>query len=204
MRTWKVTSFTPTPRLTSPSSASFYRIGPRPNRLLETILRNAPEPSGEEAELHSEANPADLFKGVDGLRTKRGRVHVDSFYAYAGSLTSPGCTENVRWSVLSDGGHVSSAAVSRFHGVIADFDGYNGYRNNNRPVQPLNGAWSSFAAAPTAITKSKGAPCPTSPFSLRRRLRRDRGCGGRLRGGVRPARPGSDRDLRLGGDPQGG
>ena len=46
----------------------FYRIGPRPNRLLETILRNAPEISGEEAELHSEANPADLFKGVDGLR----------------------------------------------------------------------------------------------------------------------------------------
>ena len=26
----------------------------------------------------------DLFKGVDGLRTKRGRVHVDSFYAYSG------------------------------------------------------------------------------------------------------------------------
>jgi carbonic anhydrase len=117
----------------------FYRIGPRPNRLLETILRNAPETSGEEAELHSEANPADLFKGVDGLRTKRGRVHVDSFYAYAGSLTTPGCTENVRWSVLSDGGHVSGAAVAHFHDVIAQFDGYDGYRNNNRPVQPLNG-----------------------------------------------------------------
>ena len=117
----------------------FYRVGPRPNRLLETILLNAPETSGEEEELHREANPADLFSGVEGLRPQHGRVHVDSFYAYGGSLTTPGCTENVRWSVLSDGGHVSRAAVARFHDVIAKFDDYGGYENNNRPVQPLNG-----------------------------------------------------------------
>ena len=69
---------------------------------------------------------------------KRGQVRVDSFYAYSGSLTTPGCTENVRWSVLSDGGHVSRAAVAHFHSVIAKFDDYGGYANNNRPVQPLN------------------------------------------------------------------
>jgi carbonic anhydrase len=66
-------------------------------------------------------------------------VRVDSFYAYDGSLTTPGCAENLRWSVLSDGGHVSRAAVARFHDVIAKFDDYAGYPNNNRPVQPLNG-----------------------------------------------------------------
>ena len=117
----------------------FYRIGPKPKRLLETILRNAPETSGEEASSTAKPTPRTCSRASMDCARKRGRVHVDSFYAYAGSLTTPGCTENVRWSVLSDGGHVSSAAVARFHGVIAQFDGYDGYRNNNRPVQPLNG-----------------------------------------------------------------
>jgi hypothetical protein len=42
-------------------------------------------------------------------------------------------------SVLADGGHVSKAAVTRFHEVISKFANYGGYSNNNRPVQPLNG-----------------------------------------------------------------
>ncbi len=116
----------------------FYRIGHRPNALLEQILLNAPETSGAEGPPMGEANPAELFVDFDGTRVKRGHVHVDSFYAYDGSLTTPGCTENVRWSVLSDGGHVSQAAVTRFHEVISKFANYDGYPNNSRPVQPLN------------------------------------------------------------------
>ena len=116
-----------------------YRIGPRPNHLLDTILLEAPEDSGEEGHPIGEANPAELFSDLAGASGKRGRVRVDSFYAYAGSLTTPGCTENVRWSVLSGGGQVSQAAVERFHEVIGGFAGYGGYPNNNRPVQPLNG-----------------------------------------------------------------
>jgi hypothetical protein len=67
-----------------------------------------------------------------------GRVQVIAFYTYDGSLTTPGCTENVRWSVLAGGGQVSNAAVTRFHEVISRFPGYGGYPNNNRPLQPLN------------------------------------------------------------------
>ena len=94
--------------------------------------------SGEESESLGEANPADLFRGLTERTRKHGHVDVDSFYAYDGSLTTPGCTENVRWSVLSGGGQVSKAAVEHFHEVIAQFAGYGGYANNNRPVQPLN------------------------------------------------------------------
>jgi hypothetical protein len=42
-------------------------------------------------------------------------------------------------SVLARGGQVSNAAVARFHQLIAQFPDYNGYPNNNRPVQPPNG-----------------------------------------------------------------
>jgi hypothetical protein len=33
-----------------------------------------------------------------------------------------------RWSVLADGGHVSRAAVTRFHKLIAHLPGYAGHR----------------------------------------------------------------------------
>jgi carbonic anhydrase len=70
---------------------------------------------------------------------RRGPVRAESFYTYGGSLTTPSCTEDVRWSVLANGGHVSKAAVDHLHEVIAGFPKYEGYPNNNRPVQPLNG-----------------------------------------------------------------
>jgi carbonic anhydrase len=116
-----------------------YRIGVHPNEVLDRILRLAPATAGEEVAA-GDASPAELFTDLEGVRTKRGgRVKVDSFFAYDGSLTTPGCTEAVRWSVLAEGGHVSSTAVEHLHQVIAQFPDYDGYPNNNRPVQPLNG-----------------------------------------------------------------
>ena len=116
-----------------------YRRGRHPNVLLDRILLSAPVTAGEEVPA-GEASPAELFQHLKGVSTMgEGRVRVNSFYAYDGSLTTPGCTEDVRWSVLADGGHVSQTAVARLHRVIAQFPNYNGYRNNNRPTQPLNG-----------------------------------------------------------------
>ncbi len=117
----------------------FFRIGPHPNPLLDKILLAAPDTAGGEVSA-GEASPAELFRHISGVSTTRGGpVTVNSFYSYDGSLTTPGCAEDVLWSVLADGGHVSYAAVTRYHQLIAQFPNYNGYPNNNRPVQPLNG-----------------------------------------------------------------
>lgn len=53
-----------------------------------------------------------------------------SYFAYDGSLTTPPCSEGVKWHVLSEAIEVSSQQVKRFKAL---FDG------NARPVQPLNG-----------------------------------------------------------------
>ena len=117
----------------------FFHRGHHPNPVLDRILLSAPLTAGEEAHA-GEASPAELFRNINGvLVPRRGPILAPSFYAYDGSLTTPGCTEHVRWSVLADGGQVSNAAVARLHQVISRFPNYGGYPNNNRPVQPLNG-----------------------------------------------------------------
>jgi carbonic anhydrase len=70
---------------------------------------------------------------------RAGHVQVSSLYAYGASLATPGCTEDVRWPVPADGAGVSNAALTRCHKVIARFPYYSGCRDNNRPLQPLNG-----------------------------------------------------------------
>jgi carbonic anhydrase len=122
----------------------FYRINSRPNPVLDRILLAAPGKMGDEVNA-GEASPAELFHHIRGASTGReDAVEVSSFYSYSGSLTTPGCTQGVVWSVLAEGGGVSKAAVTHCHHVIARFPNYNGYPNNNRPVQPLNGRTIKF------------------------------------------------------------
>ncbi len=52
------------------------------------------------------------------------------YYTFTGSLTTPPCTEGVTWFVLKTPIEISSAQSNRF----AHF-----YKNNARPVQPLEG-----------------------------------------------------------------
>jgi carbonic anhydrase len=103
-----------------------------PSALLDDVIENAPELSGDEAEVEQESSPLELVPVEES-----GSV-VERYYTYAGSLTTPGCSEGVRWIVLQDTLGVSAEARDRLHELIADFPGYDGYENNNRPTQPLN------------------------------------------------------------------
>lgn len=115
-----------------------YRVGSDPNPLLDHVLLEAPQTAGREVHA-GESCPAELLHDLRGVTVRHGIVRVDSFYQYHGSLTTPGCTENVRWLVLAHVGQVSKAAVTRFHRLISQFPSYGGYPDNNRPVQPRNG-----------------------------------------------------------------
>lgn len=50
-------------------------------------------------------------------------------YRYDGSLTTPPCSEGVKWNVLTTPIELSGGQISAFKAVVGD---------NNRPVQPLN------------------------------------------------------------------
>jgi len=52
------------------------------------------------------------------------------YYNFAGSLTTPPCSEEVNWFVLKSPVEMSDAQLKRFAAV---------YKHNARPTQPLNG-----------------------------------------------------------------
>ena len=94
--------------------------------IFNTIMANSPTSPGE-IELHQEVNVLDLLPFRKG------------FYRYAGSLTTPACSESVQWFLLQDSVPITPSAVAKLHSLISMFPDYGGYANNNRPVTNLNG-----------------------------------------------------------------
>jgi carbonic anhydrase len=93
--------------------------GRRHNVILARIWRQLPEHPGDEyADYRSGIKPVFL------LPTNR------DYVSYRGSLTTPPCTEGVRWFVFRNPVEVPAEYVARFRRVMG---------RNTRPTQPLNG-----------------------------------------------------------------
>lgn len=101
-------------------------VGYPVNSVIDYILRNAPQEEGE-VDLHGKVNAKDVLPKGKG------------YYNYSGSLTTPPCSEGVRWFVLKQPVFVSEEAIHHLHEIIGEFPHYGGFSNNNRPVRPLNG-----------------------------------------------------------------
>jgi len=104
------------------------QVGSPVNHVIDKILRNAPLESGEEVDLEGSVNAKAVLPR-----------HTERYYNYSGSLTTPPCSEGVRWFVLKEPVFVSQEAIEHLHEVISEFDNYGGFADNNRPVRPLNG-----------------------------------------------------------------
>jgi carbonic anhydrase len=89
------------------------------NAAFEPIWSNLPETKG--VEHHLEHVKVD----VDALLPK-----VLTTYRYEGSLTTPPCSEGVKWFVMTTPIALSTAQISAFTAL---------FHGNNRPVQRLNG-----------------------------------------------------------------
>lgn len=92
------------------------------NRTLGKILHNAP---------HEVATVTIEDESVNGLSLMPGhKDEAEDFFNYAGSLTTPPCSEGVRWFVLKKRITVSHQQVEEFSHFV--------HGANARPVQALN------------------------------------------------------------------
>jgi carbonic anhydrase len=89
------------------------------NEAFEPVWTNLPEEKG--VEVHLEHVEVD----VDALLPQD-----RASYRYDGSLTTPPCSEGVKWFVLANSVALSAQQIAAFRAVI---------QGNNRPTQPLNG-----------------------------------------------------------------
>jgi carbonic anhydrase len=88
------------------------------NAALAPVFDKLPQAEGKKIALDIKVRPADI------LPVERG------YFKFIGSLTTPPCSEGVRWQVLKQPVEVSKAQIAAFRGL---------YPMNARPVQPLNG-----------------------------------------------------------------
>ncbi len=86
--------------------------------VLDVLADHLPAPGESRALPGTEVDPSAL------LPAKR------RSFRYEGSLTTPPCSEGVRWFVLEDPVEASEAGLAAFEAVLG---------KNSRPVQPLNG-----------------------------------------------------------------
>ena len=103
------------------------------NPVLDMIFANAPETKGEN-DTHKEFSPFDF---LPVRKTNTGGV-LESYYNYEGSLTTPPCSEGVRWFVAKDVITVSEESLKTFRSIIGKFPSYNNFQYNYRTPQPLN------------------------------------------------------------------
>ncbi len=89
------------------------------NFILDKLWSKMPHKAGESTKC---VMPA---KGFSMLMPKD-----KSYYKFNGSLTTPPCSEGVRWMVLKGYSHISKAQTEEFLELF--------HHANNRPVQPVN------------------------------------------------------------------
>jgi len=87
------------------------------NNAYHPVMDNLP------AEENPETNAGTTVNAFDLLPNEK------TYYTYPGSLTTPPCSEGVRWLLLNTPVELSSAQIEAYTDI---------YLGNNRPVQPLN------------------------------------------------------------------
>jgi carbonic anhydrase len=98
--------------------AILFKEGTAPSPLLDTLWKNIPPQKEKVVEV-----------SVVSINVKELLPAERGYYTFAGSLTTPPCTEGVTWYVLKTPQSISKAQVEAFSKL---------YKHDNRPIQPTN------------------------------------------------------------------
>ncbi|KAI3434024.1 Carbonic anhydrase, partial [Psidium guajava] len=108
--------------------AILYQLGD-PDPLISKIKDQLDELAKDACSADEESHiPLGIFNPKQIKRNTR------KYYRYAGSLTTPPCTESVTWNVLGKVRTISKEQVESLKAPLPGDD-----KNNCRPLQPLNG-----------------------------------------------------------------
>jgi carbonic anhydrase len=88
------------------------------NPVLDPVFLRFPKKSGEKKELAAQFDPSTLLPSDL------------SYFKYAGSLTTPPCSEGIQWFILK-------TPIPADRGQIAAFTGLPGFNHTARPVQSV-------------------------------------------------------------------
>ncbi len=88
------------------------------NHLFESLWKKMPKKTGDKHAISADINAMELLP------------KDKAYYRFNGSLTTPPCTEGVRWFVMKQPVTISEQQVKAFEQVM--------HNGNNRPVQPAN------------------------------------------------------------------
>ena len=89
------------------------------DKTLTNLWEKLPMEKGDESKLESHS-----------LKPLEMEAKLSNYYRFNGSLTTPPCTEGVRWIVMKQPFHVSKEQIEKLQKALK--------QPNNRPVQPLN------------------------------------------------------------------
>ncbi|MGV3345327.1 carbonic anhydrase [Enterobacteriaceae bacterium LUAb1] len=98
--------------------AVMFKTG-KENSALKPILNSLPAETNKVVPVNQRFNLKPLFP------------HNQHYYRFSGSLTTPPCTEGVRWLVMSHPVTLSKEQLAIFQKALKN--------SNNRPIQPLHG-----------------------------------------------------------------
>ncbi|QOY50893.1 carbonic anhydrase [Candidatus Sulfurimonas baltica] len=89
------------------------------NKLIKKVWNQMSDQAGETSSC-----------GVSAAKARDFLPQNKDYYRFDGSLTTPPCSEGVRWLVLQNYSHVNKEQVAKFKEVM--------HGNDNRPIQPIN------------------------------------------------------------------
>ena len=98
--------------------AVFIKQGTQTNPFLAHFMRSLPTHVNEEIKTFEKADIMETFP-----------QHLNSFYHYTGSLTTPPCTEGITWIIMTDPVIATENQIEAIHAITHD---------DNRPIQKIN------------------------------------------------------------------
>ena len=72
------------------------------------------------------------------FHTFMSKIDTENYWSYNGSLTTPPCTEGIKWTVLSDVQNISDTQLNGMAKWFSHDHGFAEGKGNNRMIQPLN------------------------------------------------------------------